>query len=318
MADNFLYIPLINPVKFYDPDRAVTDKYFTPHFDQFPFEERLYDWQQPEEYTQIWQVDDIINLQFESSFDPIIVELIDQYGVATITLPALVGLPHKLFANTFSYEVAMSLATVTTGCYRIKITAGSGGGQKIFWSKWMYISEEPIRNSICIEYWHTRFREDVMFETGIKFQYRLFGHLGFMTPGVQNEQYRDQRYNPTILSSKSFRQYKAIFGDEFGLPDDEIDLLNRIWGCNNVLIDNKSFCAADGSKFEFEEIENGLYPKRGVRLNIEEGVNRNSSLFTVETDVTKKLNYAIAVSKKVWGDTSNQGSSNTVPLVQVE
>jgi len=316
MADNFLYIPFVNPVKFYKTDRANISTFFTKHFDDFMFAERLYGWQLPEDYVQIWQTTDIIKLQFESTFDPIIVELIDSNDVAVITLPALIGLPNVYYPNTYSFEVSMSLAGLTTGCYRLKITAGSGEDQTFYISGYQYISSVQIENSLLVEYWHSRFHEDVMFETGIKFQHRIFGHFGFLKPGRQEEKYKDQRFNPTTLSSRSFRQFDLIFGDEFGLPDDVIDLLNRIWGCNNVVIDNKSFAAAEGGTFEFQDVQD--YPKRGIKLLVEEGINRASSLFAVTTDTNKKLQYGIAVEAKVWGDTSNQGSANTVPIITVE
>ena len=319
MADNFLYIPLINPVKFFSPDRATTDTYFTPHFDDFPFAERLYDWQEPSQFFQIWQTTDIIPLQFESTFDPIIVELLDRYDEAIITLPALIGLPNRYLPDTHSFEVNMSLATVpATGCYRMRVTAGTGDGQQTFISAWMYISIEPIENSLLVKYRNSRFHQDVMFETGIEFQYRVLGHIGFLTPGRADEAYKDQKLNPAMLNSKTFRQFLLVFGDEFGLPDDVIDLLNRIWSCNDVHVDNKSFGISDGGKFELADVDEGRYPKRGVRLVVEEGINRNSSVFAVTTDTSKKLTYAIFPEGKVFGDLSNQGSSNVVPIYTIE
>lgn len=313
---NALYIPFINPVRFYDPNRAVTDKYQTPHFDDFLFAERLLQWQTPADYLQVWQTTDIIYLQFESTFDPIVVDLVDQYGSVIITLPALVGLPNFYYANTYSYEVSMSLATVATGCYRLRITAGTVGGQKVYWSGWQYISAEKIPGTVLMEYYHNKFHEDVMFETGIKYQFRVFAHLGALKPGRSDERYKDQRYNPSLLSSRSYRQFDFVTGDEFGVPDDVIDLLNRIWGCSTVLIDGKSFAVADGQNMEFVEVED--FPKRGVKLVIEEGNNRASKILSQEVDETKKLTYGIVVDAKVWGDTSNQGSSNVVPINDVE
>ncbi len=317
MADNAIYIPFINPVKVYDPARAVTDTFLTPHFDDFEFEERLLPWQTAKNFYQVWQTTDIIKMQFESTFDPIIVELVDEHDAAIITLPALIGLPNKYVANTWSYEVSMSLATVTTGCWKLKVTAGSAGpSQKIFYSKWMFVSEETIPNTLLIEYWNTRFHEDVIFETGIKFQIRYYGFIGHLKPGRNMEVYKDQKLNPAVLSNRTFRQFELSFGDEFGLPDDEIDRLNRIWSCNNVLVDNKSLAAIEGNLFDIEAVEH--YARRGVKMIVDEGINRGSKIFSVNIDPTKKLQYAINVEAKVWGDTSNQGSANTVPIITVE
>lgn len=317
MADNLLYIPHLNPVKFFDVSRANLDKYFTKHFDDWMFSERQYPWQQREDYVQVWQIDDIINLQFESMFDPIIVTVVDSDGNVVLTLPTLVGLPHKIFPNTWSFEASISLAAFTTGCYKIKILAGSGPDAKTLISDWQYISEDPLENTILHEYSNRRFHGDIMFESEIVFQYRVHGNFGFLEPGRKDEQYRDERYNPSILNSKTFRQYPLNYGDEFGLPDDHIDLINRIWSCDSVSLDDKPFAISDGGKLEFTEID-GHYPKRGVKLTVEEGVNRHSKILSVNTDTSKKLMFAILVDKKAFGDTGNQGSANTVPVTYVE
>lgn len=123
MADNFLYIPFINPVKFYKVDRTASNKFFTKHFDDWMFKERLYYWQTRADYKRLWQTTDIISLQFESTFDPIIVKLLDIDGNAIITLPALIGLPNKFIPGTFSFEVEMSLAGLSTGYYQLQIEA---------------------------------------------------------------------------------------------------------------------------------------------------------------------------------------------------
>jgi hypothetical protein len=314
--DNPIYIPFLNPVRFYDTARAVTSTYRTKHFDDFMFSERIYYWEQKEDYKRLWQTTDIIKLQFESTFDPIIVSLHDQYGVPKITLPALVGLPNKFYSNTFSYEIAMSLAGLLTGCYFLRLTLGtSGPDQLIYESPWQYISATPLEGTALFEYWHNRFHEDVMFETGIKFQMRLPCNFGRLKAGRTAETYKDQRKKPHLLNSKTFRQFPLAMGDEFGLPDDEIDLLNMVWGCNNVTIDRKFFVAAAN---EFEYIETKYQPKRGVSLLIEDGLNRSSKVIIKNVDTTKKLFYAITVEAKVFGDTSNQGSANTVPIITVE
>jgi hypothetical protein len=258
-------------------------------------------------------------LQFESTFDPITVQLLNRYDETEIELPAVVGLPNRFLTGLYAYEVSMSLADVPGGCYRLRVVAGpEGETQKTYISAWMHISEDPIENSLLLKYKHSRFHQDVMFESGIEFQYRLLGHIGFMTPGRQDEAYRDQKLNPAILSSKTFRQFNVVFGDEYGLPDDVIDLLNRIWSCDTVSVDDKGFGITEGGKFELVEVDEGRYPKRGVRLIVEEGNNRSSKIFAQETDTTKKLTYGIFVDKKVFGDLSNQGSSNAVPIHTIE
>ena len=319
MADNFIYIPEVNPVIFYDTDRENLPKYFTKHFEKWMFTERFYDWQQREEYCQVWQTEDIIRLQFESTFDPIVVRLLNSDGDAVIELPALIGLPNQFLPNTYSFEVEMSLAGLDTGCYRLQILLGSEGpDQKILISDCQYISSTPVDNTVCLEYWDTkRFHKDVVWATGIKFQFRVHGSLGFLDKARKDEFYRDDRYNPTLLNSKASKQWPLYFGNEFGIPDDIFNLIDEIWGCDNVLVDGKPFGLSDNSKVE--PIDIGFeYPKRGFKYIVEEGINRNSRIYAVNTDTTKKLLTTIIVEAKVFGDTSNQGSSNAVPVINIE
>lgn len=320
MASNQLIIPELNPVIFYESTRENLPKYFTKYLGDFMFRERLYAWQQRSEYVQVWQTTDIINLQFESTFDPIVVKLVDENGNTVIILPALKGMPNKYIPNTFSFDVSMSLGDLATGYYFLQIELGSlGPQQKILISDCQYISNEQIENSLLLEYFNSRFHGDVIFETGIKFQFRVFGNFGFLDKSRASEIYRDEKYTSTLLSSKSAKQWPVNFGDEYGLPDEVINLIDEIWSCDHVSIDGKPFGIADGTKPEYPTVESdNVYPKRGMRITVEAGINRNSKIFAIDTDTNKKLVTSIIVDAKVFGDTSNQGSANTIPVFNIE
>jgi len=317
--DNILYSPELNPVIFFDEDRATTDEFQTPHFEDFPFAERGQEWYQSGAFKQLWQTTDIIELQFSSQFDPIIISLLNEHDVEVITLPALIGLPNIYYPNTWSFEVSMSLAGLPTGCYRMKRTLGAAGpSQVIQYSPYMYISSTPIPGTIWVKYWHSRFHKDVIFETGKQFGIRVKGWIDYDRQGrkLKQELYRDERYNQTVLNSKSAKNIPVYFGDEFGLPTDILNILEQVFECDHVEIDNKPFGMAEGATLEYIDIEG--YRMRGLNTIIEPGINRSSRITTVTTDPTKKLTYGIMVDKKVFGDTSNQGSGNTVPILTVE
>lgn len=315
MADNIIYIPFLNPLRFYREDRADSPVYHTRHFDDWTYEERLKPWQQRAGYHQPWQTTDIINLQFESMFDPITVELIDKYGRVYISLPTITGLPNRFLANTFSYQAQMSLAGLDTGCYYVRISLSTGPSIIYLRSACLLISAEPLKDTILIEYWSNRAHGDVLFETGIKFQVRVAAQFGFLIPGGTRETYSDQRANPYVLNGRNFRSFELFIGYDYGLPDDMIDLITDIWSCQNVTIDGKPFAVLD-IKDEFITVDR--YPKRSMKLEVREGINRASRPFSITTDTNKKIASTIIVSPKVFGDTANQGSSNAVPVINVE
>src|SRR5205809_3270683 len=102
--DSNIYMPLLNPVKLFKVGRAVTAKYQTKHFDDFQFQERLYDWEVEEDFIQIWQTTDIISWRFEADYSPLTMELVNKKGIVVITLPALIGLPNKFFPGTWQFK----------------------------------------------------------------------------------------------------------------------------------------------------------------------------------------------------------------------
>jgi hypothetical protein len=98
-----------------------------------------------------------------------------------------------------------------------------------------------------------------------------------------------------------------------------INLLDEIWACDHVSIDGKLFGIAEDAEPEFHTLDDSLeYPMRGVTYTVEEGINRNSRMFGIDLDTNKKLMATIIVDASVFGDTSNQGSANTVPVINIE
>lgn len=317
MADNILYHPELNPVPFYDELRSISDEFQTPHFEDFSFDERGQDWLQTYPFKRIWQTTDIIELQFTSQFDPIIISLQNSNLVDVITLPALIGLPNIDYPGTWIFEVSMSLAGLPEGCYRMKRLLGTAPDQKTEYSDWMYIAD-VIPGTLFIKYWHSRFYKDVVFESGKQFGIRVFGWIDYDRQGRKNKQevYRDERYNNTILNSKSSKNIPLYLGDEFGQPTDLCNILELAFECDHVEIDDKSFGIAEGANIEYFDIEG--YRMRGMHTVIEPGINRYSKITTLNTNPDKKLAYGIMVDRKAFGDTSNQGSGNTVPVLTVE
>lgn len=312
--NNFLYIPELNPLIFWEKNKTKLPKYFTKHFEDYPFSERGYYWQDKETFCQPWQTTDIIFLQLESSFSPLVLQLKNKYGDVVSQLSASSILPHKYLTNVYSYEFAMSLANNVTDCYTVDLVAGFGAYQKVYATWNLFISSEILENTILLEYFDSKkVYKDVMFITGIKFQLRLPGSFGFLDKPRKDEIYKDQKYNSTLLTSKSSKQWPLSFGDQFGLPDDMINLIDEIFSCDNVSADNKLICFADGGKLEYVTMPRSR--KRGVKLIVEDGLNRNSRVHQTVKDPTKRLIATVMVSPKVWGV---QSGSNVIPVTNIE
>jgi len=313
---NFIYIPKINPVKFLDANPVANPKYHTKYLDAVFFEDRALPWHQKEGHTQVWQTTDIINLQFSSNFDPIVVQLLDVYDNVLSSFVTVNQIPSRNNPGFFCYGASIALSGLTTGCYRLKLVLGAAGPlQEFAYSEYMYVSADPLLNTILLEYSHYRHHEDVMFETGVVFQYRTAGHVDKFLPGVSQDVYTDQRQNPTVLFARPFNTFEVFFNDEYGATDDEIDLVNRIFSCSSVSIDGKYFTAIEGGKMDFIEVD--LARKRGVKMKLQESINRPSYIMGVDIDPNKKILATVNVDAHTFGDTSGSGAFNSVPVTQI-
>ena len=313
-VDNYIFSPKLNPWVFYADDRATSAVYQTPHFEQFQFTERGKPWLQAGRYRRIWQTTEIIRGQFQATFDPVIVELVNEYDYPVISLPALAGLPNRYNPDTYLFEYSMSLAGLETGCYRGKRTLGSGEGQKIEYTDWQFISSEPIPNTLLIAYKNSRYFKDIIFETGIEFMIRVPGWIDYdkIKPVKKEEVYRNQKFTKEILSNKSTDTFPVHFGCEAGLPSDLTQLIEDIFMCDITAIDDRSMGLSEGKSFEYEDVEG--YRQRGMTGLFEPGVTRDSRVSFINQNPNKKLIITSVVDSAVFGDLSNQGSSNEIPI----
>lgn len=307
-----IYIPKINPLKWVEVGATANPKYHTKHLDTAFFEDRAQPWDQREYRCQVWQTTDIIPQQFASNFAPVLVKLISEEGQVITSAVAVNAYPWRNSAGFSSYEVFISLAGLDTGHYYGEMVLGTGSDTKTLRSNDFYISDTPLTNTILLEYSHFEHHEDVMFETGITFQWRTAGYISKLLPGMAQEIYTDQRQNPVSLSAVPFNQFEVYFNSEFGATDDDLDLLNRIHTCSYVAYDGKQFTAMDGGKFEFIEAEGSR--KRGFKLKVQPTINRPSLAVGLDLNPNKKIVVLLNVDGQTFGDLSGQG--NTVPITK--
>lgn len=272
-----LYIPELNPILFFLATRSVTDRYQTKHFDQFMFGERVLPWQEMDCYMQLWQTTDIIKLQITSTFSSNVINVLDENGGVVYTITLAGGIENLYVDGASTFDVAIPVAAISAGVYRLQLVCNLN---YILYSDWQYFSAVPVENTVLFEYKHIRYHKDVIFETGILFQFRVAGTFGALDKVRKDEKYKNEPYDSILLSSRSSKQWPWWFGDERGLPDDVINLIDEIFGCSYVLLDGKQFTLSE--KPDYIEADNERrFPKRGMKLILEETNNKNSRVFIV-------------------------------------
>lgn len=312
---NQIEIPDLNPIEFYEMTPAEVPQYISKPYGKYPFlvQNRNRKWLNQVGYKQKWQTSDVTYLQFTSNFEPIQVDVIDCYNISRITQNSLQIRANKYMPGYYLYQNAISWATIPPDkTYWITITLPDG---KVWVSEPL---EVKVRhdNTVYIEYRHSRYHGDVIFETGIKFAFRVEATIGFLKPGTVSTFYKDQKYNPYLLAAKKFRGWPFNIGGTRGCPDWVYDKIAGIWTCNDVTIDGISYARTSDEDFEFKTEER--YLLRGAVMNIFEGINRGSKVAGVGIDPTKKLVVTFQLDGTVWGDISSQAGSNLVPIISSE
>jgi hypothetical protein len=121
---NQIYIPKLNPIRFYEYPFSQQAQYESKHFDDVPFADQLMSWQTRTTHKQKWTINDTVPFQFEGNFDSIQIQVIDCNETLYHT-----SVVSKVAANTkipgfFIYEKHLSLASFAPGVYFFLLTLG--------------------------------------------------------------------------------------------------------------------------------------------------------------------------------------------------
>lgn len=312
---NLAYISKLNPVEFYELNKTQVAKYISRPFSDYPFriQNAAQPWQNQLVYKQKWQKSDFpINLQFTSNFTPIRVDVIDHNDIVRISQDVVVKRENIYVPGYYVYELALDLSSLRSGTYFLKTSLNAT----------KFLISEPIdlqdlhKNTLLFEYRNSRYHGDILFETGIDLSFRVEGVFGFLQPGSESVMYKDQRLNPTVLSSRTFNSLILKIGGAKGVPDWVVEKMNNIFSCNDVRIDGKNYSLTEDSEMEYIETER--YMLRGINMQVTEGINRGSKIFSVEVNTDKRLIVVMPVDSTVYGDTSSNAGQNIIQILATE
>lgn len=276
MATNIFEIAYLNPLKFYASSN-------TPgkNFDEDWYYNRLLDWQLRVSYLQKWQTDDMIKIQAISTFTG-----------PTLTLYSLAGYPisGKTVTGTLInfdsagngiYEFNMALNDVPEGRYALVAKSSLGAASFVKLS-------EPIevrathKNTSLFTYTNTLNDFGIMF-TGVdqdanpyapSFTFRCEAWVLDLQPERDRTSYQDQTLNERTLYALPYRKFKLYVGTAVGVAEYVLDILNRIFCCDNVKINGLQFETIDGATWNINRVKG--YPLVGADIDVIPAVNASS------------------------------------------
>ena len=238
-------IPTLNPLPFYNPNYVVEPQYNNRNFDE-KVAESCYE-------IKRTRSDTAVKLQILSDYADVDLNFYVAYTRAfALNVPfTAIGIP--ITGATFKgYECTIDFSDLAEDIYYAEITFTDENNV-------VHVRRTPLidvknehPDTILFEYWDVVNRLGVIFDTKIKFDFRVEGILRNYQPSSSDEDYVDQKYNSISLNSIPYRIFDLFIG-AFGIqqfPDWLIEKLNYIFACKLKSIEGEYYNKADGAKFE--------------------------------------------------------------------
>lgn len=268
---NFIQIPKCSPVKFYE-SKTVTGI----GFDQdFAFNQ-IKSFERKVTYTRKWQRgSDTTPIQVQATLLPGPIQVMDCNAVVVKTIVFTLALPGDGY-NV--YEAVIDLDNLPDNVYYLYSYTS------LFALSFKIISE-PIflkdywSNTLMFEYSNAVNDFEVIFTTSIKYRFRCEAGIMDFQPDGEATDYTDQVHNIEILSGSPFRTFTLYIADEKGVAAWVLDVLNRIFYCNKVVISQDGtngiqYVKPANAKWAISRQKG--YPLFGASAEIQEAINSNS------------------------------------------
>lgn len=302
---NHFKLPLVSPFKFI----PLNDGEQGYHFDENLSCHQIRRNQMKVKYQQKWERLDTTQLQCESSIAPndLILYNSSFQVVKTFAWDAIVDLlSYKVYQTT--YDVT---DVPTDGIYFLYQRVNLLGIDWHALSEPIYIKDK-WKDTLKIKYKHSFNDYDVMFTTGIEFLFRCECDIPPNEIEFKRDttEYINQTRNIYLLNGIPYRILNFNIANEPGVAPWVIDLLNRIFCCDSLVIQNRKFVAKPGSDIEMTKVKS--YPLVGGTQDLLEAQNS----YSLEFANTEPLAAGIVTAYEI--ETDFFGPGSIVPVTEVE
>ena len=265
-------IPFVSPFKFY----SETD---TPgiHFDDDWAYQRILSWQTKVCYHQKWLKKLATKFQITSTIAPAALKAYNSNRevVDTFSFSSVVDLPDgaKVYECTVNFESAYDAGHTMIWLY-LDCTQGL--------TSFKFISEpievfEQRDNLLIFQYWNTFNDHKAVFTEGYKPYFICEAGIMDFEPGREAQKYINELRDTVTLTATPYRSFKLHIGEARGVADWVIDLLNRIFCCDHVLISHredligKQYETPEGAKWDIKREKE--WPLIGASIDLVEAYN---------------------------------------------
>lgn len=255
----------ISPLRFVPKTLTLDQKYHIKHFDEALHADQIRQWEEKRYYVQKFQTNDPLYWQIVSNFGPVSARLIDRSGAFVVGATVNAVSTSYYLSPEVCYGCSIDLSGVTPGGYQVEMIFGSGLTETRLISEVIYVAVD-FPNTACFEYRNDANEQGSIHQNGESFLFRCEATIHSYQPASNDVSYVDEPANIVKLSSVPFDTFKLTIGDGFGVPDWLIKKVNKILGCDTVLIDGKQFAKAEGAKWDRKSEEGN--PLNGWTIDI--------------------------------------------------
>lgn len=270
-------IAILNPLRFVDT-AAINDS-----FDGNFAIDQVLSYQNPRCYCQKWQLADTLKLQITSDFEPTDLLFKDLSTDLIIVAVPWEETPTIVVDQTFKvYELEFEFETLPEGRYYTEFSyIDDNDLEHILLSEPLCVSLKQ-ENTLLLEYKNSVNDFDVIFDTGIVFNFRVESAIKDYTPGNSREIYNDQPSNPTLLSAVPYRKFKFYLGYQQGFPAWVMDKVNYIQSVDQVKYNNVYYQIVEGSDYETETNDDNSFT--GGSIEVQPTNNNFNRYQTIPSD----------------------------------
>ena len=167
------------------------------------------------------------------------------------------------------YEAVFSV--LTKGVYLFSLTSGPDEASSYFCIK----PSGELKNTVLINYTHRRDEYDTLFlnpdGTRKSFNFRIEGgfYPGDKVQAVENEIFRDQRFEPHQTAAEAYEISALTIGTKRGVPAWVGNKVNNIFNLSDILVDGIETVRNESSVPELIKVST-CYPLYVFKLNVEQ------------------------------------------------
>lgn len=264
---NYTDIPLLSPFKF------VQSTVRNIHFDGDFAINNIKSFEANICYLQKWQKADTTLIQITSTIAPNDLQIYKADG-KTVAFSIPFTLKATPTPGTMVYECLVNFSTLADGIYYLYISGS------LMTNSFAFISE-PIHvkamhaDTMLFTYYNSYNAFKTFFTTNYKASFRCEAGIMDFAPERERASYVDEIHDVKTLSAVPYRQFKLFIGTAAGVAPWVLDLLNRIFACDNVTIEGLQYETTEGAKWEVNRQKG--YPLYGGSIDIVEAKNLYSN-----------------------------------------